>query len=345
MNSIKKMRPYYIFYIIVFVFLFQGYSKIFGENISINYADWMFQNKEQLKNVSINNVPLLGSHDAGTCDISTNSPISKGEAISRNIKYTNNHISNKTIAAAKAQSASIMEQLISGVRYFDFRIAQQNNHYWSLHLWLSTHYFGKNGIFTQIKDFLKEHPNEVLILDMQHLFSEQGKMNTEDLESFYSKVKKEFSHLIIPAGEASKLTFGRIWEKQGRLIILGETEKITDPDLKEFIWDRKYYLDSTWIYTGDPNELISKLNAATIPNWRNGNGKEKFRDLQGHVTYRSKPRWKFNGLTDAAKTTNEKLKEQLQTKWKDVPINIISVDDSVNSMLMPTLLSRIESKP
>ena len=45
-----------------------------AQDIDATYSDWMTKNKDILKNLPIDHIPLLGSHDAGSCDVNPSSP-------------------------------------------------------------------------------------------------------------------------------------------------------------------------------------------------------------------------------------------------------------------------------
>ncbi|HCU05018.1 MAG TPA: hypothetical protein DIC51_01680 [Coxiellaceae bacterium] len=310
-----------------------------------DYADWMSQHKDQLRNLPINQVPILGSHDAGTSDLSTNSPISQGRLIAQNVSPKYYHPTAKLVKQAKAQSVSILQQLNAGARFLDLRVTYQDGAYYSEHLWISTPYFGSNGIFTQIKTFLQNHPDEILILDIPHLLSEnavstRGVMDTDEATIFYRLIVKEFSGLLIPRDNPATLTMGHIWSTPGRIILISEIPS-SDPAINRYIWNRHDVLDARWMAQPDPETLIEKLNQV-IDSWNQGQYRHQLRALAAMVTSRPKnPKWRFDGLISAAATTNAQINEQLQTNWKNAPINIVLVDDVARSGLMPTLLNRL----
>jgi hypothetical protein len=122
------------------------------------------------------------------------------------------------------QSASIKAQLEYGVRHLDLRIAHQDGQYWGTHMWLSTPAFGPRGVFTQIKAFLREHPDEIIILIGEHLYSERAPMTPPEAVAFYRKVEDEFGSLLVECGDFSQTTFGDIWAGSGRVILIAGVE-------------------------------------------------------------------------------------------------------------------------
>lgn len=299
-----------------------------SQDIDATYADWMTQNREALKNLPINRVPILGSHDAGSCDVKRESSPCHGY-----LTHSGHHITRMPygtdVTSARCQSASIMDQLRYGVRYFDLRIAWQDGAYWIEHMWMSTPLFGEGGVFTEIKDFLHKHPEEIIILNMQALYSETGEMTAEEAAAYFKTVNNEFGAVLAPAGDFVSVTLGSLWAGKGRLIVIGNVERTAEP----FLWDVRK-VDSRWMDKQNSDELCDELNSVVVSDWRDGNSADKLRVLQAMTTTKHK--------ILKAKETNARIRERLKSDWKDAPINVVQVDDSVNSGLMPLLIDRLK---
>jgi len=294
--------------------------------IDATHENWMAQNKEALKRLPINRVPLLGSHDAGSCDVRRGNPPCKGY-----LTHSGHHLTRKPssedVTSARCQSAAIIDQLRYGVRYLDLRIAHQDNAYWIEHMWMSTPLLGEGGVFAQIKGFLRGHPDEIIVLNMQQLWSEKGEMTAKEASAFFRVVQEEFQSLLAPAGDFSSTTLGSVWDGTGRLIVIGRVDRSPEP----FLWDEGQ-VDSQWMDANHPETLIQGLNAV-VASWHGGQSAGKLRVLQSMTTTKHK-------ITGAAKT-NERIKERLKSDWKNAPLNVVQVDDSVNSGLMPLLVERL----
>lgn len=266
------------------------------------------------------------------------------------------------------QSASIKAQLEYGVRHIDLRIAYQDGQYWGTHMYISTPAFGPGGVFTQIKEFMREHPDEIIIMTGEHLYSEKEPMTPDEAASFYRKLEDELGDLLIKRDDFSQLTYGKIWEGKGRIILIANVEtgwggaaphshkhkhkhgKSKKPTYSEdqgtdyeedffstclandpFLWDG-HAVDSTWMNERDPDVLISELNEV-IEKWKNGESSSKLRRLQAMTTTGTK--------LATAMLTNANVRKMLQTDWKDAPISVLQVDDAVNSGLMPLLIDKL----
>lgn len=301
----------------------------FSQDSFASNADWMSEHKDQLKGMTINQVTLLGSHDSASCDIGVGSPAVSGY-LTRTGHHKKGPASEKDVKSAVCQSASIKDQLEYGVRHIDLRVAHQDGQYWLSHMYLSTPAFGPGGVFTQIKEFISEHPDEVIIMTGEHLYSKRAPMTTDEAAAFYSKLEEYLGDLLIQRDDFSKLTYGKIWEGQGRIILIisPDTQIADDP----LLWDGND-VDSAWMDEKDPETLISELSSL-IDEWKNGKSADKLRRLQAMTTTGHKLK--------AAATTNAEVREMMQTDWKDAPISILQVDDAVNSGLMPLLIEKVE---
>ena len=341
-------------------------SSAFAQDAYISCADWMSEHKEQLKDLPINQVTLLGSHDSASCDIHVGSPPVSGY-LTHSGKHKKWPATEKDVGSAVCQSASIKAQLEYGVRHLDLRIAYQDGQYWGTHMYISTPAFGPGGVFTQIKEFMRDHPDEVIIMTGEHLYSEIAPMTSDEAAVFYNKLEQELGDLLIQSGDLSTLTYGKIWEGKGRIILIANVEtgwggpaphsgkhkhkhskkptyqetqgadyeeSSSDIDIADepFLWDG-HAVDSTWMDEKDPDVLISDLRTV-VDKWRNGESSDKLRRLQAMTTTGDK--------LGAAMATNAKIKEMMQAEWKNAPISVLQVDDAVNSGLMPLLVEKVE---
>lgn len=238
---------------------------LYGQENS--HPDWMGKNQEKLQNLTLNQIVLLGSHDASSCDIHEGSlPVSG--YLTHHQKHIHRLAKEKDLGSARCQSATITEQLHYGVRYLDMRIAHQEGQYWGTHMWLSTPAFGEGGVFTQIKTFLAEHPGELILLNFNGLYGENKPMNREQMESFYNKLEKELGDLLAPRGNFSKTCLAEIWQGNGRIIAIGDKETN-----HEFIWDRRK-VDDQWMNEEEPEACFAKLSQV-LAAWSQGESNDK----------------------------------------------------------------------
>jgi len=233
------------------------------------------------------------------------------------------------VTSARCQSASIKDQLRYGVRYLDMRIAWQDGAYWIEHMWMSTPLLGEEGVFAEIKAFLREHPQEVIILHMQELYSETGRMNDDEAEAYFQLIKQEFGAALALKGDFASTTIGDIRAAGANIIVVADVESSSEP----FIWYERQ-VDTKWMNKEDSVELADALNDRVISGWRRGDCADKLRVLQAMTTTKHK--------IVKARETNAEIKKRLESDWKDAPINVVQVDDSVNSGIMPVLIKRLK---
>lgn len=113
-------------------------------------ADWM---KKLADSVTLNQIMMPGSHDAGMSELNHCNPKSLGD------KY------------AKTQKGPVGEQLIDGSRYFDIRVDYDHDTLVTYH---RTSFFGCNGqplktVLDQVRTFLADYPTETAILRISHI--------------------------------------------------------------------------------------------------------------------------------------------------------------------------------
>ncbi len=291
-----------------------------------DFSDWMSRHKNELKDLPLNRVTLLGSHDAASKDVRQGSPPATGY-LTHNNKHLHRHATARDVDAARCQSVSIAGQLTSGVRYLDLRVAHQDGAYFGMHMWLSTPFFGPDSVMAQIKAFTAAHPDEVLILYFQHLYSSDGPMTEAQSAALFGLVERELPGLLIPKNDFSRLTYGEIWRGRGRIILMSGMAASLP-----FVWSDQA-LDSTWFDQQRPQTLVAALDAV-VASWRAGDDAAKLRHLQAMTTTGEK--------LAAARVTNALIREKLAGDWRDAPISVVQVDDAAFSGIMPLLLQRLQ---
>ncbi len=306
----------------------------------VDYSSWMSKNQRALSNVTLKQIVLLGSHDAASSAMNSNSQPCIGEILNDPSQHIDGPPNANQLLNARTQSVPILQQLQAGVRYLDLRVALQGGQYYSEHMWLSAPFMGTNGIFDQIKQFLKENPDEIIIIVSYagHLYSDtqpDGLMSTAEADAFFQTVLNEFPNLLAPApsGDLMQQTLGDIWKDSGRIIYFGPNT--LSPAIQQYIWNT-LKIDSQWMQQATvPAVLITDLNEQVITPWMTEPYNDELHILQAMTNDNTK-------IATAAET-NPLILEQLNSAWKTAPINIVQVNDAVNSGMMPTLIPRMIS--
>lgn len=295
-----------------------------------DYPGWMEQHKSVLISRRVNQIPILGSHDASSCYINENSPPSSGY-IDRDGDHIVSLPGESGVGLAKCQSESIRAQLDHGSRFLVLPVCTQDEEYWSFHIWLTRPLFGEEGIFGEIQQFLAGFPNEIILVYFRApLYTATGRMNLDEEKHFYQRVRQELDTFLIRPGSFGETTIGNIWKSSGRILVIGDPD--ADDPADPIIWDEKE-MESHWMDTTDPEGLMEDLTEE-LQEWSEDPDPSRLYILSGVTTTREK--------LENARITNELLQEHLASGWRKYPINVVLVDDAARSGLMPLLLERIQ---
>ncbi|KAM3965721.1 PI-PLC X domain-containing protein 3 [Aphomia sociella] len=129
--------------------------------------NWMRDLPAQLKDVPLIYLAIPGSHDSMTYGITRSSTLAPDAEpiLHRLYPLFRGTILRWTIT----QAIDTQQQLLIGIRYFDLRLATKND---------TDNFYFTHGVYAdeisvplqQIKDFIDSHPEEVVILDLQHFY-------------------------------------------------------------------------------------------------------------------------------------------------------------------------------
>merc|ERR1711990_804026 len=96
---------------------------------------------------------------------------------------------------SRTQEADLSSQLQGGLRYFDIRLEavdENEEREWRvLHCLMGARL---RGLLLQVRQFLDDHPGEVVILDIQHTYS----FLNSDHAALASFLLSPFNHLLVP---------------------------------------------------------------------------------------------------------------------------------------------------
>lgn len=138
-------------------------------------ADYQAKEYDLIKNVPIDQMNLLGSHDSGMYTTQG----SLGNDVHGIPKWLFNHGSSWQVKKlATMQTQNIYEQLENGVRYLDLRISNfENSNNFAINNIYTTHsVLGASivSVINQVAQFIAANPNELIILDFNHWYAGNG---------------------------------------------------------------------------------------------------------------------------------------------------------------------------
>ncbi|KAG8034893.1 hypothetical protein G9C98_007969, partial [Cotesia typhae] len=158
------------------------------------HPDWMNKHRDIFFNMSLTELFIPGTHNSG----------SYSEELPPTI------LQRYTIT----QEKSILDQLISGVRYLDLRPCIIDNEYWNCHAEYRIQPFG-----TIIEDILEFIVNtkEIVIVGLKEFPC--GFHTNDNYLEFLVYIQRNLKEYLFPFSANKKTTLGKIWE-DGRRIIL-----------------------------------------------------------------------------------------------------------------------------
>jgi hypothetical protein len=203
-------------------------------------SNWMTSHSEELKDIPINKLRLVGSHNAGSYSISM-----IGDSYS------------------VCQNTTIYSQLMGGVRYLDLRVGS----YWGeLKLGHDIHYgVDFNSILGEIYKFNQEHPKELIVIKLRA----ENKLNEREKATLMTMISMCFSEVLVKKDDKrfsfETCALGDLWD-EGKSIILFYDDKLTrfeTSDTEDFerkgFWSLRRLYDP-WPQTSCPVKM-SKKNA------------------------------------------------------------------------------------
>lgn len=215
-------------------------------------------------NPKINEIAVLGSHDALSDAIEPSSEIDPAEqgALAKIAPL----VAGMQYRYSVAQDANLAVQLNCGVRYVDIRASYYQGEWWTKHFFLS----GKlSDYIMQLLEFLADNPGEFVILDFQHIYFGEKSIEafmayldtvTLDGKSIYDYVYYDAD--VKPFGE---LRYNDVCQdgKSGLVLFYFSEDKpfdeVTSPYLENF-YSRETNVRSLWHNTTNESSIIRQIN-------------------------------------------------------------------------------------
>ncbi|RHY45795.1 hypothetical protein DYB34_007822 [Aphanomyces astaci] len=127
-----------------------------------SFATWITDSSDVVRKLPLNQVAFPGSHNSGAYNICGN--VVSGDCHASLVPY----IQRLPFVSSFCQRLSITEQLQAGVRYLDIRVqAFPSGAPRVCHSLCS---ISLHECIAQVRAFLDEHPTELVILDVNHIY-------------------------------------------------------------------------------------------------------------------------------------------------------------------------------
>ncbi|MCX7120617.1 MAG: phosphatidylinositol-specific phospholipase C domain-containing protein [Gammaproteobacteria bacterium] len=205
----------------------------------------------------MNQLIIPGTHDSGTYGITPTSKfsLSPDDPLPIWIEEISNILPSSLVLNivagwSKTQPYTISDQLNNGIRYLDFRVDLfQDGHFYLNHALLSVRLY---DALQQIQTFTQQHPGEIILLDINHVFDIK---NPPQQTQLVQLLKTYLGAYAVPNTYRSTDTMGDLRKSNRNVIILMDmNQAVLTPSLQQFsasyFWHQSN-IDSPW-----PNKAI-----------------------------------------------------------------------------------------
>lgn len=307
---------------------------------------WMKDNVNIIKNIPINKLCLLGSHDSGTYDISS-------IYISRFTNWVSTILvvlsGNPLVALLKhgviayiqgwvrTQPSNLKDQLNRGVRYFDLRVTNDGEQIYTAHSFLTAKL---ENILKDIQSFLNDSRDEILLLDIQDL--DFGDRHDELMPKFIALIKQYIPQEKYAVSDDKKLTYSQLIATSKRVFIFlkdGVIERSNTLDGTNIFISREDNLNSEWYNTTSKSDLKKAIEK----NLANRSDSTRFQVIQTVLTPNAAmvikglnptPGWlpfgSYSSIERAAKNLNGDakgwFKDWAKSDEKRPALNVLMID-------------------
>ncbi|KAF2219617.1 PLC-like phosphodiesterase [Elsinoe ampelina] len=224
-----------------------------------------------------------------------------------------------------SQPNNFMDQLETGIRYFDLRVEtfmpwfKGERNYKFVHGLVGP---STDELFHQLSEFLArpENDKEVVILDFQQFFGFGDVMH----EHFVGILRRTFVEKLASSDLGVDVTLDELWKGASRIVVF--YADVTAVKENDFLWPRDQ-LESNWPNAQDSSGVVSYLEGQ-LPY-----EEQKFFVLQGVITP-SMSTFKNSmiplsidpsSLLDLGKHVNPLWETKLK-EWKHKGVNVVMVD-------------------
>ncbi|KAJ7378207.1 PI-PLC X domain-containing protein 2 [Desmophyllum pertusum] len=174
-----------------------------------DYSRWMenLPNEKQL--CPLKDLVIPGSHDSGTFFLDQNMEIGPDESSTiQTLGSIFGKIAKSVVHSwSVTQSMTIYEQLLSGIRYLDLRVAYRAEDN-EIHILHGLYGWAIQRVLEEVNRFVANYPNEIVILDFNHFYN----MDTATHETLADTLLASFSEIFRAPGEdGPNVTLQEMW--------------------------------------------------------------------------------------------------------------------------------------
>ncbi|MGN6670141.1 MAG: hypothetical protein ACTHJ4_01200 [Candidatus Nucleicultricaceae bacterium] len=243
--ALKEINTVKLFLNTLIVFIFLA-----TPSMATDLSNWMREQSQRIPgfaDLTLTQIAMPGTHDSLTFNLSSEKRASGALGAAVHIPLVGKGI----VKVAKAQGDDLIGQFNTGARYFDLRIELTSKGFEGVHGLY-------NGPITQsfqdFKDYLVNHPGEIIILDLQEI----NVPNTESKQELINLLRSIFGDLVLlSSGGSVNVKYSTLIRTGKRVIIV--MKQADRGDTTRTAFDRRTYLKSVWHNEQDPKKLAQKI--------------------------------------------------------------------------------------
>ncbi|OQC11539.1 MAG: hypothetical protein BWX74_00119 [Tenericutes bacterium ADurb.Bin087] len=209
-------------------------------------------------------IAMLGAHDAFSSKINLLSAPDPAESGIVKNKTVNAVFKGGLVRVLKAQQDGAKVLLNRGVRYFDVRISYFDGEWYTKHGLLDTNLF---YYLKDIYDFLKDRPQEFVILDIQHIYT--GESNINEFLNYLLDIQfvgnpltlQDFIHHTSAITLNDLLYFDVLGPNHGGIILLLNDDGTAEASQKTLFYNRNDAIRSKWHNKRYVKDIVPLINA------------------------------------------------------------------------------------
>ena len=220
-----------------------------------DYSRWMenLPNEKQL--CPLKDLVIPGSHDSAAFFLDQNMEIGPDESsMIQTLGSIFGKIAKSVVHSwSVTQSMTIYEQLLSGVRYLDLRVAYREGDK-EIRILHGLYGWTIEQVLEEVNRYVTNYPKEIVILDFNHFYN----MDSATHETLADMLLGSFSEIFRAPGEdGPNVTLQEMWGSEKKVIIIYHDYGVVDA--YPFFWP-PHLICSPWPNTADRKLLMEFLN-------------------------------------------------------------------------------------
>lgn len=180
--------------------------------IAFPTASWMGSMQRFIASKRLNHLLLPGAYRSGSHGIKADAEVVDKRAVTKTMyaicktRWVGKKIKGIWARWYRTQNYTIKEQLEAGIRYLDFEVVRKGNTYYACNLLRGTH---MQEILLDIKEFLQQHPKEILLLNFGKLHNMDS---SEENKPFIQQLLKALYPFMAGNHHSPNDTVSSFWE-------------------------------------------------------------------------------------------------------------------------------------